>query len=428
MDKNSLPEAKEIRKGRLALLLLLAIIGGMLGARFVASLATILFGLNALWDVHPRRWLRERWWLFGLVWVLMYALSYFWSADAAEWFAHLQVKFPFLFLPLAFAFLPRFRASELRLFTWGLLGLMCAGAVYSLSYLWRTPANDLITGYKYAHVLPTPFYNDHIAFSAAVALTIAWAMFCAPLFIRRRQKILLCLGAFFLAAYLHILAAKTGLVSLYILLLGVSIYHLKQSPGRGMLQLAGIALAITAAFITLPTLRERAGYSIVTWRSYVMGERNGIYSDAGRIISYDLACRSIARHPWAGVGAGDVFSEMKAGYARRYPEVPEAQKLWPHNQYLTAAMSAGIPTALLLLLWQAAPLRRVRRNRSSFYFVMVWIMLLIPLMIDLFLEVQMGVAVFLIFLLLQRKAMMDFGSKKPNPTRNPPFEIRPVHD
>jgi hypothetical protein len=45
------------------------------------------------------------------------------------------------------------------------------------------------------------------------------------------------------------------------------------------------------------------------------------------------------------------------------------------------------------------------------YFIMVWLMLLVPLMVDVFLEVQFGVAVYLTFLLWQRKAMLDSGKQ-----------------
>ena len=410
MDKNSFQEAKQTWKGNIALITLMGMLIGMLGARFLASLSMILFGINALWDIHPRYWLKQRWWLFGLCWVLLYALSAFWSADTDEWFAHLQVKFPFLFLPLAFAFLPPFTAKQLRLATWGFTGLFCAGAIFSLSFLWRN-STDLIHGYKYAQVLPTPFYNDHIAFSSAVALTIAWALYYMPHIPQRWQRMVLGLLTLFLAIYLHVLAAKTGLIALYILLAGLIIYQLKQAPKWGMLMLVLLIVAVSSAYLMLPTLRERAGYTMVTWRSYVMGERSGIYSDAGRLISYNLACRSIADHPLLGVGAGDVLTEMKSGYAKWYPDVPEAQQLWPHNQFLTTAMAVGIPGAILFIIWIAAPLRLVKRNRAGFYFVLIWLMLLVPLMVDLFLEVQFGVAVYLIFLLWQRKAMSDLGNR-----------------
>ncbi len=405
MDKNSLQEGNRVWKGRIALITLISLLAGMMCARFVASLSMILFGLNALWDVHPRRWLRERWWLFGLAWVVCFGISGFWSADKEEWFSHLQVKFPFLFLPLAFAFIPPFTPRQLRIFTWCLAGMMCAGAAYSISFLWHGHT-DLVDSYKYAHVLPTPVYDDHIAFSALVAVSIAWMMFYAPQIPRRQERRLLYLLSFVLAVYLHVLAAKTGLVALYILLFGLIVYQLSRSLKTGVILMVSVVTLAVTAYSLFPTLRERIGYSIVTWRSYVMGERTGIYSDAGRLISYDLALKSIVRHPVSGVGGGDVFHEMKAGYSRWYPEVPVAQQLWPHNEFLTIAMAAGIPTAILFLLWILAPLRLVRRNRAGVYFVLVWLMLLVPLTVDLFLEVQFGVAVYLIFLLWQRSFLL----------------------
>jgi O-antigen ligase len=235
---------------------------------------------------------------------------------------------------------------------------------------------------------------------------VAWAVFYRPYLERGWQQWVLLGLAFFLGVYLHVLAAKTGLISLYILLAGLAVYNIRRSPRKGVLMLLAMIVGVAAAFTFLPTLRERAGYSWVTWRSYIRGERSGIYSDMGRLFSYDIAGRSIAAHPVLGVGAGDVMEEMKEGYVKWYPQVPEAAQLWPHNQFLTCAMAVGIPAAIFFVLWITAPLRLVRRNREGFYFILVWLMLLVPLMVDVFLEVQFGVAVFLIFLLWQRQTLI----------------------
>ncbi len=365
----------------------------------------MLFGITSLWGVHPRQWLKLRWWLLGLAWVVLYAVSYFWSDDKVMWAEHLQVKLPFLLLPLSFGLLPCFRSEEWRAYTVGLAALMMSGAAWSTSFLWRGDTATIIDGYKYSQMLRTPVYNDHIAFSTAVAVTIAWIVYTLPMFGKRWQQCTLVLVCTLLGLYLHVLAAKTGLVALYIFLLMYAIFQLRQSYKRGLVAMLMFALGTLLAFLALPTLRERIGYSIVTWRSIQLGERHGIYSDAGRLFSYDIAVRSIVAHPLGGVGAGDVLSEMRTGYERWYPQVGEAQQLWPHNQWLTCMMAAGIPAAVLFTLWLVAPLRRLKRDRASAFFLTVWLMLLVPLMVDLFLEVQFGVAVFLIFLLQQRQAL-----------------------
>lgn len=404
LDKNSLPLQTILWKRRFALFFLLAMIGSLLFSRAIASISMMLFGITALWGVSPRAWLKERWWLLGLGWVAMYALSYFWSADKGEWNAHLQVKLPFLLLPLSFGLLPQFTKKQLRLYTWGLALIMLSGVGYSLSFMLREDFTQLMLKYKvYAYVLRTPVYNDHIAFSAAVAASIAWIIYYLPSIKEKWEQRILAVIGLLLAIYLHILAAKTGLVALYILLIAFIVYKARKNVIKAGLLLASVIGILALAIWALPTLRERVAYISVTWRSYQMGERHGIYSDAGRIISYDIALRSIAEHPVAGVGAGDVLHAMKRGYASWYPDVPEEQKLWPHNQWLTCAMAAGIPAIILFTIWLLAPLRHLRRNRGGAFLLIVWLMLLVPLMVDVFLEVQFGVAVFLIFLLMQKK-------------------------
>jgi O-antigen ligase len=415
VSKSNLPQKSADRRLSLALFFLLTMIGGMLFSRAVASISIMLFGVTALWGIPPKAWLRQRWWLLGLGWVLLYAFSWFWTADKDEWNAHLQVKLPFVLLPLAFGLLPAFSSKHWRVYTWVLAGMMLAGAGYTMSFFLHGDPAQLIEQYKYAHVLATPMYNDHISFSAAVALSIAWLIYYLPALPRLWERIALGIAALLLALYLHVRAAKTGLVAFYILLFGLMIYWLRKDWRKGALILLGTAGFFALAYATLPTLRERIGYSWVTWRAFQSGERSGVYSDAGRIYSYDVALRLIARHPWGGVGAGDVLHDMGRGYAIWYPEVAKAQQLWPHNQWLTCALAAGIPAALLFTLWLVAPLRRAGKGRAGAFFVMVWCMLLVPLMVDALLEVQFGVGVFLIFLLVHRMHLPAKAGKPSEP-------------
>jgi O-antigen ligase len=276
---------------------------------------------------------------------------------------------------------------------------MFAGISYSLSFMFQ---DGLVDGYKYSHIIPTPVYNDHISFSMSVALTIGWFLFLQPAIAARWCRNLLLVSAVLMAAYLHVLAAKTGLVAFYILIAALLLRTVIRSPRTGVVMTLVAVATIAASIVYIPTLRERVGYTMVTFRSLSQGERNGIYSDAGRIISYDLALRSIRTHPWTGVGAGDVFDVMREGYRRHYPEVAEPQQIWPHNQFLIFAMAAGIPCVALFFGWYMTWLSSIRRDREGFFRLTQWLMLLVPLMVDVFLEVQFGVCVFLVFLLLHR--------------------------
>lgn len=390
----------------MALFLIAAMLIGFLGARAIGSVAIFLFTVNALRDVPPRRWFREGWWLLGLVWAGMYVMSWFWTDNQGDWNDHIQVKIPFLLLPLAFAFLPKWGERELRLFTILLLGIIGSGVCFSLSFLFRNPG-ALIESYKYSKILRTPVYGDHITFSTSIAVCIAWCFYSFPVWHSRVGKGWVVFMAVFFTLYLHILAAKTGLVALYLFFICYLFRILLTNWKAGLLVLLLGILGFAGIYRFVPTFRERINYTRYTYERFFDGHREGHYSDMGRIISYELCWKLIKERPLTGVGAGDMMDEMSRKYEQYYPSIPDEQKLIPHNQFLTIALATGIPSMLAFIAWILAPLRQVRRNREGFFFVSLWLMLLVQLFTDPSLEVQFGVFVYLFFLLLQRKLLLQ---------------------
>lgn len=373
--------------------------GFVAGWPALLSISMMFFGLTALWGHHPRQWLQQQWWLLGLPWVLLYALSWFWSGNKGLWATLVQIKLPFLLLPLAFSLLPAFSARQLRAFTLLLFLILFAGMGYSLfSFLENTTA--FIASYKYAKLIPSPADGDHIRFSTMVALAFCWGMYQWPLLPQKWMRWLLGFTLVFSFCYLHLLAAKTGLLLLYVFLITFIVYLLTQKKQR----LKGIALLVLAiagvalAYYLMPTFSERIGYTWYSISEFRLGERSGSYSDIGRIISYEIALHLIRDFPMLGVGVGDLLNAMSMGYDLYYPQIPTAQRLIPHNQLLTIALGAGLPAALLFIIWLLQPFTESRKGRSGFFFLAAWLMLFAALQTDAMLEVQYGVFVFLFFL------------------------------
>ncbi|NDC42174.1 MAG: hypothetical protein EBZ77_11600, partial [Chitinophagia bacterium] len=112
------------------------------------------------------------------------------------------------------------------------------------------------------------------------------------------------------------------------------------------------------------------------------------------------------------------------GYAKWHPEVTEERnQLIPHNQFLTVGVACGLPALLAFMVWVALPLRRMGRNRESFFFFTVWLLLLFQLLIEPFLEGQFGVFVYVFFLLLFAQLLPPKqeanGSATPPPVPTP---------
>lgn len=376
-------------------------VAGLLRSRLFLSLGMILFGINALWNVHPREWIKNKWWLAGSAWVAIYALSGLWSDNKAEWGIFLQMKLPVILLPLAFSFLPSFNKRQLQVLTLLTGVLMLGGAVYSVAeFLFRY--DFYIKEYTVSHMMPTPVYGDYICFSVSCALYIVWTCYRLPHFLSTGAKWAAIIIAVLLAVYLHVLASKSGLIALYLFAIMWAIYTVATRRSiAGIASLAAIPLFLYLGITFIPTLHERKAHIVYTWYRYMDRDKSGKLGDLSRLISYDIAIKIIKEKPIIGVGTGDILAEMNRGYDKWYPEVTEERnRLVPHNQFLTIALGCGLPAMVLFAIWVFMPMFTLPAGKDKFFFAATWAALLIQLMIEPFLEGQFGVFIYLYFPLM----------------------------
>lgn len=376
-------------------------------SRAALSMTVMLCGFLGLLGVHPRHWLKQTWWLLGVAWVLFFFISGFWSHDMDYWQTRCEVKLPILLLPLAFAFIPAFSHRRKVIFSVVVNALVLAALGYSFSFLLTNP-EEFISGYDYSRVLPTLPKNDHIIFSLFVAATLVWNVYFHPYLRLRWQKVLNIIVTVIMVVSLHFLAVRTGLAAFYLFVFGWIIYLIARKKTRiiGLVVMGFFIVTGILSAIYVPTLSNRIAHTNYTLKMFREGNMSGDYSDIGRYMSYDIALKLIRQNPVKGVGAGNMLDSMKAGYDRWYPHVPEAQRLIPHNQFLTVAFGCGIPALLLFIAWVLYPLFEMKRNRAGFFFLMMWAIMLVPLMVEPVLEIQFGVFVYLFFLLWQRHEML----------------------
>ncbi len=401
MNKSSFLNNKKLTQPDIAIFCILMMVGGLLVSRLFLSLGMILFGINALWGIHPKKWLAHKWWLVGVAWVAMYAVSWFWSDDKETWAALFQIKLPILFLPISFAFLPPFTQRQLQALTLGIGTMLFAGACYSISFLVFNYAY-YIRMYNVSHIFPTPVYNDYICFSITNSLFVVWCIYVWPKLAGRAVKVAIAVIAISLIAYNHVLASKSGLISLYICLFGWGIYTvLAKRSIYGLIAILGLPVGLALAIKYVPTLHERKVHIVYTYYVFRYGGRSANLGDISRLISYDISMKLIKEHPLIGTGVGDMLTEMGKGYDKWRPEVQDPRnRLIPHNQFLTVGLGCGIPAMLLFAAWVLLPLWRLGRNRESFFFFIVWLALLVQLMIEPFLEGQFGLFVYIFYILL----------------------------
>ncbi len=374
---------------------------GFLFSRALLSMSMVAFVLNAIRDVHPRYWFRQRWWWLGFAWVAMYGISYFWSHDIPLWAERFQVKLPVLIFPFAFAFSPKLSNKQLQAFTIGVALLFLAGAAYSV-YPLIGHVSHFVDEYAVSHLLPTPAKNDHIVFSLSITAFIAWCVYIFPSLSKGFVRWFIGIAVVLLSVYLHILAARTGLLMWYIFVVAWGIFMgIRKSRWVGIGIITALVVFFALAITYIPTFKMRIGYMSYMMIVYDQGEMSANYSDMGRWMSYDVALKAIKKHPLFGVGAGDMMDSMRAGYNKWYPGTKEEQVLLPHNQFMVVALACGIPAAILFAIWVFMPLTWIRRQRGGFFLYIIWQILFIELLINPVLEIQYGVFVYLFFLLWQ---------------------------
>lgn len=377
----------------------IAMLAGFLLSRALLSVATIAFGINALLGVSPRKWLNNKWWLLGAAWVGLYILSGLWSDNVAQWSERVTVKLPVLLLPLAFGFLPAFTPRQLTVFTVGGCMLFLGSVGYSFYFLVSDPAYH-IEQYRFSKVLPTLAGHDYIRYSLSTALFIIWCFYVRRSVQGKWARWFVTFTIVILCIHIHVVAVKTGLIVLYLFFLCHAVYTaFSHKLIVGISILAVMAVTAIAAYKYVPTFEQKVNYFRYSWKVFEHGNFDSDYSDIGRIISYDITLKLMPHYLWAGTGIGDLHDVMREGYRHWYPKVPDFQQLKPHNQFLIVALGCGIPALLIFIAWVLYPLRWIRGNRHGFFVFTIWLVMLVPLMVEPFLELQLGVYVYLFFML-----------------------------
>jgi O-antigen ligase len=267
-------------------------------------------------------------------------LSGFWSDDKMLWWNSVSIKLPLVTLLLGLSGVT-LSARRWKQLVYIFLLIVLAGCCWSISQY----SLEIQEAYLKAKTLPTPMDNDHIRFSWLVAIGVFLGLHCLPA--EKNKLIKACLIAMLvlLIAYLHLLAAKTGLACLYV---GCFLYFLyavfilkKWKTGVGMAVVV-FAMAL-ACYKTMPTLRNRIQYVVYDFQNYSKGNAMPGYNDAARWLSIRAGYDIMHAHPLTGVGAGDVLNEVNKWHQANHPESLAYERFLPANEWLVYGAAAGWP-------------------------------------------------------------------------------------
>lgn len=116
-----------------------------------------------------------------------------------------------------------------------------------------------------------------------------------------------------------------------------------------------------------------------------------------RFIVFDAAVHAIGENPWVGTGVGSQKKTYNKYYTENGTKLDEKWQWLPaHNQFLSLAVTLGIPVTLFFIFSLWWPARNMRRWRSYVYLAF-FIIVTLSFFDDDTLETQQGVTFFAFF-------------------------------
>jgi O-antigen ligase len=384
-------------RSRIIFILMAIMIAGLFVSRVLLSAAMIAFVLFTLFHADFKKQLTAYWRsplliAMGLLFFLP-ALSFFWSSNHEQWLAAIRIKLPLLVLPFVFAAPFGFTKKHWVLLALVFILFVTGGSVWSFTH-YLSDIKTIQENYLRSRLLVTPLENDHVLFSwmvsAAILFSISLTWYQNEY--SKKYSMPLRIISVWLIIFLHILSARTGLISFYLMffIAGLWLVFKKTKPARGVFVLFLMAVLPLAAYLTLPTFQNRVKYFLYDLPYFSKAHYKPGLNDAVRILSMKAGWNVMKENPFTGVGYGDIYAATQKWYKSEYPDMKEEDKILPSSQCLMYGAGCGWPGLLLCFSVMAIPffINKLKTHLPSILIhASVWLLFIA----DNSLEVQFGV-------------------------------------
>jgi O-antigen ligase len=399
---------------RLAFLSLLCIIIGLFLSRAMMSIGMILIGaqlflkpgiLNTFKD-----FLKDKKLLYISLIFFLYMISGLYSTDMGYYMEKMNLKLPFLFMPLGFATLKEMpKKYFLHVLLVFVLMVFFVSVGSTINFILNYTA--IIENYKSAKVIPILFEINHVRYSLMMVLAIfsAFYLFYNKYFIFniKTERTLFLIMGIFIFLFLHLLSVRSGLLAFYLSLfvMIVSYIFTKKKYKNGILLLVLLIVTPLLMYIALPTIRNKVDYMVIDISKFMKVKDKNIernvnnYSDTNRLVSIKLGIELGNQSPLIGLGLGDVQNEIFRAYEVNYPKVRQERRLIPHNQFVYVYMAVGGIGLLLFCFFSFYPFLS-KSSYSGFLFLTHNTIFISSYISEATLENQLGVCLFITFYLI----------------------------
>lgn len=353
--------------------LILALVGivlmfyGFMFSRVVSNIGFLLIGIYTLLHFENIKWIFKDKWMITFILIGMVPLiSDIWS-EGIYFYQHRGImKFLLVLFP-CFIFAFNADPKTISIVNYLFIATMLFCTIYSLTHYF---ANFKIINeqYKTSKVMEVLSYRDHIRISWAIVISCFLAGYEWIGETVKYKKILILIYITFQIGFLHMLGAKTGLISLYFGALILIVYAFMGYKKWSFLLLIPIlALMPFLAYKTIPSLRQRINFVKYDFQHYSKGEYKAGLSDAVRFYSLNAGKDIISEHVLFGVGFSKLQQETESWYKRYMPKMTAENYFLPSSELVIYWASGGIVGLLVLLSHIILPFFKTYLSRNKLF-------------------------------------------------------------
>jgi len=319
-------------------------------------------------------------------------VSFLWSEDRNMWMHFARIKLPLFLFPVAFAGKWQLSLKQWKYVAVVFIFIVFAGCCWSL---WQYEQNmhTIHEQYLKAKLIPTPLENDHVRYSLVVVIAVICLVLLLQKYRLETKWFMLLFAAVFFIVYLHILSARTGLISLYFFLTGYFFYlSLKLRRTKWLIVFFMVVIAMpVAAWLIFPTFQNRIRYNLydlsnVRSNKYISGSNDG-----NRILSLRAGWNVLQENPF-GVGS-DVVKKTYEWYDNNVPQMLKSERLFPSSEPLMYGGFGGWIGLILYFIIMVLPLFE-RLKTNYFFWCILNLSMAFSLLFDIGLEAQFGVFIY----------------------------------
>lgn len=342
---------------------------------------------------------------FLMAFYLWHVVGLAWSSDMDFALFDLQVKLPFILLPLIYVNFGRFKArffeNILSSYVIGCLGAILIGIVNSI-YAYVVGENPFLDFYN-ANISPVLHIGYFAMYLNMGLVIVIYKIIKNEENFYTWKNAFLIIASFVLALATFLSTSRNGFIGLIFLLLIIFTYAIV----RYRKWLLGISAVLMVWIVASSFLKDIAtgkmslhGLDQVeqVMQSESISKSEG-ESTGVRLLVWKSALELIQENPLLGTGTGDIKNDLMATYKKNGYIKPYERNYNAHNQFLQSFAALGILGLVLLLFVFGYPLV-ISFVRYNYLYFMFSLNIGVSCLTESILEVQAGVIFMALFAVL----------------------------